>query len=121
MNRKEKGTKYERLAAEYLRQAGMTILEQNFRIRSGEIDLIGRHNGYLVFVEIKYRQSDAKGLPEEAVGFGKQQKICRVADYYRFQNGLSEQTPVRYDVVAILNGRCTWYQNAFEHIYGRGR
>lgn len=121
MNQRQTGTHYEQMAAEYLKQAGMAILEQNFRSRSGEIDLIGRHEGYLVFVEVKYRKSADKGTPEEAVGYRKQQTICRVADYYRCIKKLPEQTPVRYDVVAVLDGRCTWYQNAFSHIYGRGR
>lgn len=99
----------------------MTILEQNFRCAGGEIDLIGKHRGYLVFVEVKYRKTDGKGTPEEAVGIGKQRKICKVADYYRMIKGIPDQSPVRYDVVAFLGEKCTWYKNAFEHCYGRGR
>lgn len=109
------------MAAEFLKKSGMIILEQNFRNRIGEIDIIGRHQGYVVFVEVKYRASDAKGMREEAVDYRKQQKICRVADYYRYRERLSEQTPVRYDVVTVYQGQCRWYQNAFDHIYARGR
>ena len=54
-NRKEVGTVWERKAAEYLEAHGMKIRERNFRCRQGEIDLIGSHEGYLVFVEVKYR------------------------------------------------------------------
>lgn len=121
MNKREVGTKYEQVAAKYLQDAGMKIIEQNFRNRFGEIDLIGRHEGYLVFVEVKYRTTDVNGLPEEAVDFHKQKKICSVADYYRCCLQLPETTPVRYDVVTIYNDRCTWYKNAFEHIYSRSR
>lgn len=117
MNKREAGAKYEQIAAEFLQQSGMLILERNFRCRSGEIDLIGRHEGYLVFVEVKYRASDKSGMPEEAVGYQKQRKICRVADFYRYVKNLPEQTPVRYDVVAVLREQCIWYQNAFVHIY----
>jgi hypothetical protein len=62
LNRREIGTEEEKLAAEYLRKQGMQIVEANFRSRQGEIDLVGQHEGYLVFVEVKYRSS-GKGMP----------------------------------------------------------
>lgn len=120
MNQRETGKKYEQLAAAYLKSYGVEILEQNYRNRLGEIDIIGRHQGYLVFIEVKYRKTHAKGMPEEAVDYRKQQKICRVADYYRCVKRVPEQTPVRYDVVAVCGEHCTWYPNAFDHIYARG-
>lgn len=95
----------------------MEILKQNYRSRRGEIDLIGRHDGYLVFVEVKYRASGRRGTPQEAVGSAKQRVICRVADYYRCTHGIRLSTPVRYDVVAVLGEEICWYQNAFPHIY----
>lgn len=110
----------EQCAAEYLEKQGMRIVEYNFRNRQGEIDIIGYHNNYLVFVEVKSRNNTTKGRPECAVGITKQKQICKVADYYRFQNHLSSSTPVRYDVVAIYKEEILWYQNAFSHIYVRG-
>ena len=53
MNTRRVGTDKERLAADYLAGQGMQILEQNFYTRQGEVDLIGLHEGYLVFVEVK--------------------------------------------------------------------
>lgn len=110
----------EQNAAEYLVKQGMDIVEYNFRNRQGEIDIIGYHNNYLVFVEVKSRISMTKGRPEYAVGIAKQKQICKVADYYRYKHRLSISTPVRYDVVAIYNEEIQWYQNAFPHIYVRG-
>ena len=75
------------------------------------------HEGYVVFAEVKYRGSAAKGSPEEAVGITKQRKICRVADYYRMMHGMSDSVPVRYDVVAIDGQTITWIKNAFPHHY----
>ena len=50
-------------AAAYLKRKGYRILEQNFRCRQGEIDLIARDGGYLVFIEVKYRSSLKDGAP----------------------------------------------------------
>lgn len=117
MNKREIGTNKEQLAAAYLAGQGVRIIVRNFRIRQGEIDLIGYHGGYLVFFEVKYRTGQTKGLPEEAVGLQKQRQICRVADYYRSTRRIPLDTPVRYDVIAIEQDNVRWYQNAFEHIY----
>lgn len=116
-NKRARGAAAEHLAAEYLTQNGMRIIEQNFRCRQGEIDLIGYHNGYLVFVEVKYRSTARNGVPQEAVGAAKQRVICRVADYYRYRHKVPLSTPVRYDVVAISGEELQWYQNAFSHYY----
>ncbi len=117
MNKRAIGADKEQMAETYLKEKGARILARNFRIRQGEIDLIGYHEGYLVFFEVKYRASGRKGFPEEAVGLQKQKQICRVADYYRSTRRISLSTPIRYDVVAIEQDAVRWYQNAFEHIY----
>lgn len=116
MNTRQVGANKEDVAAEYLKQNGMQILERNFRNRQGEIDIIGRHDGYLVFVEVKYRGSMRQGNPAEAVDFRKQRQICKVADYYRMIHHLSDNTPVRYDVIAITKDEIKWFKNAFYHI-----
>ncbi|MCM1183162.1 MAG: YraN family protein [Roseburia sp.] len=117
MNKREIGAAYEERAAEYLLAHGVRLLEQNYRTRSGEIDLIGRDGEYLVFFEVKYRRTDGRGAPAEAVDYRKQRTICRVADYYRMTHRIGDAEAVRYDVVAICGEELTWYRNAFEHIY----
>lgn len=119
MNKRETGAGKETLAAEYLTARGMCVKERNFRCRQGEIDLIGRHNGYLVFVEVKYRRTEEFGTASEAVDIRKQCRICRAADYYRYLHRLGEDCPVRYDVVAVQGEEISWIQNAFQHIYTR--
>lgn len=119
MNKRETGAGGERLAAEYLAARGMCVRERNFHCRQGEIDIVGSHDGYLVFVEVKYRRTDAFGSAPEAVDLRKQRKICRAADYYRYLHGLGDDCPVRYDVVAVQGAEICWIQNAFSHIYTR--
>lgn len=116
-NKRRLGADVETMAVEYLISQGAEILDRNFRCRQGEIDIICRHNGYLVFVEVKFRASMRKGAPEEAVGIAKQRVICRVADYYRCIRGIGQSAPVRYDVIAVLGEELSWYQNAFVHRY----
>ena len=117
LNKRATGADRERLAAEYLAQRGMKITEKNYRNQNGEIDLIGYHGGYLVFVEVKYRRDAKKGFAAEAVDMRKQRRICKVADYYRYSHRIGEGTKVRYDVVAIQGEEIDWIQNAFPHIY----
>ncbi len=119
MNKRSLGADKEQMAAEYLTAQGMRIVARNFRGRQGEIDIIGYEGNYLVFVEVKYRKNKAYGSAAEAVGSRKQQQICKVADYYRFLHHLSDETKVRYDVVAIEGEEIQWIPNAFPHIYTR--
>lgn len=122
MNKREIGTQYEVKACEYMQSLGFRVLERNFRCRQGEIDIIGEHEGYLVFVEVKYRADNTAGHAAEAVTPAKQKRICRTADYYRYSHGIGDNRPVRYDVVAIQGEtEIRWYKNAFWHIYAGKR
>ena len=115
MNKRQIGTDKEKLAVGYLKKQGVSILERNFRCKSGEIDIIGQDGESIVFFEVKYRKNPAAGFPVEAVDLKKQTTISRVADFYRLIRSLSGDTPFRFDVIAILGGDITWYRNAFEY------
>lgn len=113
MNKRRIGSEKELLASEYLQQQGYEILEQNYYTRSGEIDLIAKEAGYLVFLEVKYRKTTANGYPEEAVTYQKQQRLIRAARYYMLTHGFGEYTPCRFDVVAITGAQIRLIRNAF--------
>lgn len=51
-----------------------------------------------------------------AVDYRKMKKICRVSDYYRLINKISEDCFIRYDVVAITGDKIEWIKNAFEYV-----
>ena len=114
-NTRKLGTEKEEAACGYLEQNGVRIAERNFRCRQGEIDIIGYDGEYLVFFEVKYRGSDAKGSASQAVGVKKQHKICRVSDYYRMIHRCPDNTPIRFDVIAIDKDKIEWLQNAFPY------
>lgn len=108
------GFEKEAIAKEYLEQNGYEIIEQNFYHKGGEIDIIAKKEGYLVFIEVKYRASSKQGMPEEAITWKKQQTIYYTAQYYMLRHGLSEETPCRFDVVVILGEKIRIIQDAFD-------
>ncbi len=116
MNKRQTGAGYEGLAAEYLCQQGIRILEKNFRCRTGEIDLIGTDGKYLIFFEVKYRSSDLFGTALEAVDRRKMKQICRTADFYRISHGIGEDLFIRFDVIGIQNGKIDWIRDAFPYV-----
>src|SRR3990167_2286028 len=74
----ETGRIGEAFAAQYLGDEGYGIIEQNYRTRFGEIDIVAREGGELVFIEVKTRTGEQFGLPEEAVDQRKQRKLIRM-------------------------------------------
>lgn len=117
MNKRLIGASYEEKATEYLKEAGLRILERNYRIRSGEIDIIAKDQEYIVFVEVKYRKTASLGHPEEAVNFNKIKQICKVANHYRIYKKHSPNQKYRFDVIAVEGDDIHWYKNAFNYIY----
>lgn len=112
-NNREIGSRFEEMAAAYLRNTGYVILERNYRNKLGEIDIIARDGRTLVFVEVKYRINLEKGDPAEAVHGQKQRKIRNVAKMYLYQQQLGEDIPCRFDVVAILGSDIRLIRDAF--------
>jgi putative endonuclease len=100
MWRRQCGQQGEGLAVDYLRRQGYGIVQQNYRCRSGEIDIIAWDGTTLVFVEVKTKSQPAFGAPQAMVNRGKQKKMVQVAMLYVQQQALYN-TPLRFDVVAI--------------------
>jgi putative endonuclease len=100
LNRRSQGKAGEDLAAHFLEQSGLKILERNFRFERGEIDLIAEEGEELVFVEVKARRSNAFGAPEDAVTEKKQEQVHAVAEGYLFIHDIDDR-PCRFDIIAI--------------------
>ena len=115
MNTRQAGNFWEEAAAAYLERAGVRILARNFRCSRGEIDIIGFHQGCLVFFEVKYRADDRYGQAMEAVDARKQERICRSADFYLYRHQEFAETGVRFDVVAVCGEQIDWIRNAFDY------
>jgi putative endonuclease len=93
----------EDVAVTYLKKIGYTILDRNFRLRNGEIDIIAidKKEQTLVFVEVKTRNSHEFGTPFEAITWWKLQALVRTAEFYKAtKKGLPEQ--MRIDAIAVM-------------------
>ena len=87
-------------AVKYLKKKSYIILERNFNIHGGEIDIIAKKDGFIVFVEVKTRSNDDYGGGLEAVNYTKQQRMTKAAQIYLMKHG---DIPARFDVV-VVNG-----------------
>jgi putative endonuclease len=120
MNKREQGTWYEDIACEYIKDRGARILRRNYRVRSGEIDIIAKDEKYYCFIEVKYRKDDKYGAPEAAVDFYKQRQISKVSKHFLSYILKSYEVPIRYDVIAISGSEgavsVKWLKNAFDFI-----
>ena len=95
------GTVGEELAFQFLLKQGYKILIRNYACNLGEIDLIGKEGGQLVFIEVKTRRSDSMGAPSEALTFQKRRHIVNTAKAYIQRYGIQNMS-CRFDVVSIL-------------------
>jgi putative endonuclease len=100
LDRQALGRRGEEIAANWLAKQGYKIIERNFRCRLGELDLIAQHRTELVFVEVRCRQGQVYGWPEETIDVNKQRKLRKLASFYLQRNNICEQF-CRFDVVAI--------------------
>lgn len=99
-SRKQLGSSGEMVAVEFLKSRGCRILQQNFRCRQGEVDIIASDKDTICFVEVKTRRSLAYGNGLEAVVWHKQQKLTRTAAFYLLLKGW-EDRKIRFDVISI--------------------
>jgi len=95
------GSQGERLAERYLKRQGLRIIARGYDTPVGEIDLIAREDGVLVFVEVKTRSDRNLADPQDAVNREKRRRLLRAAQWYRHRKRCEDQ-PCRYDIVAIV-------------------
>jgi putative endonuclease len=96
----ELGARGEALAVKYLKRSGYKIIEQNFRVRAGEIDIIAEQDGTLVFVEVKTRTDTRFGPPFESITASKKNHLSKVALEYMSRHNCHDR-PARFDVIGV--------------------
>lgn len=94
----------EGVAAEYLLDAGMILLDRNWRCRDGELDIIAREAETIVFCEVKTRRSDAFGPPAGAVVGQKARRLRRLAAQWLAQRS-EPVAEIRFDVICVMPSR----------------
>lgn len=109
-NNREIGNIYEERAEKLLLSSGYKILERNYRVRAGEIDIIAEKDGVIVFVEVKYRSSTAFGYGIEAVDYRKIRRIYNAARIYLTLNR-KFSNEIRFDCISFLGEKISWTKN----------
>jgi putative endonuclease len=103
MHARRLGKRGEALAAQAIMERGAQILARNVRTPYGELDIVARQGGELVFVEVKARSSRAFGVPEKSLTATKQAHLVASAQYFLAANQQNE-ADWRIDVVAVEFG-----------------
>lgn len=117
--RRAVGQRGEQLAAEHLERLGYEILERNFRTRWGELDIVARDRGTLVFCEVKARWDLGGGRsPFESVHPAKRAQVRRMARCWLARPGGRPFVPqIRFDAIGVrfdASGRLA----SLEHLEG---
>lgn len=96
------GRNAEDAAHRLLLERGYVPVARNVRCRYGEIDLVARESGAVVFVEIKSRRGDRDGFKAaSAVDACKRGRLRGLAAWYLAHEGLDPETSCRFDVVLV--------------------
>lgn len=103
--RRQLGRSAEEIACRHLRRLDWQILNRNWRIRMGEIDIVALDAKTVVFVEVKAGRMDSRGpgpqRPVLAVGPAKQTRLRRLAEAWFAHRGGCTYPDLRFDVVGI--------------------
>lgn len=117
LSRKQVGTKGEQAAQRYLIEQGYRILHTNWRVPTGEIDIVAQIAGVLVFVEVRTRRrNSAFGTAPESVDVRKQIQIRRTAEKYLHFHHVADAL-VRFDVIAIEYDQSGMHIEHIEHAF----
>jgi len=103
-NKKQIGTIGELIAGEHLKKTGHRIIEKNYLIPAGEIDIIAEKDNTLIFLEVKTRTSKYFGLPEESIVPARSRRIRKVAEIFLAENNCYKIN-ARFDVISIQINR----------------
>ncbi|WP_413377449.1 YraN family protein [Paenibacillus taichungensis] len=102
LTRQQKGRLGEEAACDCLREHDYRILRQNWRCRSGEIDIVASHEGMIIFIEVRSRSGTGQyGTPQESVDIRKMQQVRATASVYLQMTGETNHQ-IRFDVIAVI-------------------
>jgi putative endonuclease len=122
VDRRARGLVVEVAARELLRRQGLTDLAANASYRGGELDLVMQDatrpgTPCVVFVEVRYRQSQAFGGGTASIDIGKRRRLVHAAQRFLQEHPTLADAPCRFDVVDAQGDpdapQLTWIRDAF--------
>lgn len=87
-------------ACRFLQQRGLLLLDANYTLRNGELDLVMQQEQVVVFIEVRYRKTDRYGTPAETVTPAKQRKLLVAARHWLATHPVQARLPCRFDIMA---------------------
>ena len=113
----EIGRAAEAAAARHLERIGYRILQNNYRARGGELDVVAMDGAALAIVEVRYRATDQYGGAAASITTGKRRRIVRAARVLLATQPLLAKLPARFDVVEVTGPadalNCSLIRGAF--------
>lgn len=108
------GTWGEETAVEHLVQKGHEIVGRNIRTPYGEIDIIARRGDMVIFIEVKTRTTNTRGLPEDSITSRKREHMIACAEHYAAEHDIDHW---QIDVIAVegkpgQKPQITYFENA---------
>ncbi len=113
VDRRALGAKGEARVARWYEARGYEVIDRNWRCRDGELDLVLRREGVLVFCEVKTRSSARFGIPAEAVTPTKVGRLRRLATRWLTEHEDARARELRFDVAGILGSTVEVIEAAF--------
>lgn len=123
MNSKELGKFGEKIAEKYLKKKRYKILAQNFKRKWGELDMVARKKGKIIFVEVKTIQEREGFLPEDEIDRKKKRQLIKMAQIYLSENKIPFASPWQIDIIAVevspdfKKAKIRHHPNAIEDTY----
>ena len=110
-HKQQLGKEGEKIATAHLIKEKYKILARNYRSGRAEIDIVAMKDDLIIIVEVKTRETDKYGNPEESVGTGKINMLAQGAEDFMLDKDLHNN--VRYDIVSIIK---TQYKTDVHHL-----
>ena len=117
--RRARGGEVEAAVAALLEENGYSILDRNWTMRGGELDLVAEKEDWLVFAEVRSRRGTSHGGAAESIGPTKRRRVVRAAATWAARAGLLDKRSIRFDVFSVqirAEGRLEidWIEAAFD-------
>ena len=107
------GAAAEEQAARFLAERGLRVIERNFRVRGGELDLICQDGPTVVFVEVRLRRRIDYGGAAASITAAKQAKLVMAARHWLARHGQYSDRSCRFDCVLMDGNNIEWLRDAF--------
>ncbi len=113
--RRAVGASGEEAVARWYEARGFEVLDRNWRVREGELDIVARTSTTLVFCEVKTRRGMSFGAPIEAVTVRKQQRLRTLARLWLMAHDGRAAAELRFDIASVMpDGRNGWTIDVLE-------